>query len=97
MSDASQSYEVVHEVDNNRFAIHVEDETAVLEYKPFKDKVAFNHTGVPPSLEGRGLGSRLVKAGLEWAKGEELRVIPVCPFVISYIDRHPEYAALTKR
>jgi predicted GNAT family acetyltransferase len=97
MSDASQTYEVVHEKDNNRFAIHVEDETAVLEYKLFKDKVAFNHTGVPTSLEGRGIGSRLAKTALEWAQEERLRVIPVCPFVKSYIERHPEYADLTKR
>jgi predicted GNAT family acetyltransferase len=97
MSDASLSYEVVHESDNSRFAVHIEDETAILDYKLFKDKVAYLHTGVPPSLEGRGIGSQLVRAGLDWAREEGLRVIPVCPFVTSYIQRHPEYEELTKR
>jgi predicted GNAT family acetyltransferase len=97
MSDASQTHEFVHESDASRFAVHIEDETAVLEYKLFKDKVAYTHTGVPRSLEGRGIGSRLVRAGLDWAREEGLRVVPVCPFVTSYIQRHPEYAELTKR
>jgi len=97
MSEDSHTYVVVREAENNRFAIHVEDETAVLDYKLFKDKVSYDHTGVPRSLEGKGIGSRLAKAALDWARQEGLRVIPVCPFVKSYIERHPEYADLTKR
>ncbi len=96
MSESAQP-EVVHEPEQNRFAIHAEGGTAVLDYQLFEDKVVYTHTGVPPALEGKGIGSRLVKAGLNWAHGEGLRVVPVCTFVASYIQRHPEYAALTKR
>ena len=89
--------DVVHEPDKNRFAVHAEGGTAVLEYQLFEDKVVCTHTGVPSALEGKGIGSRLVKAGLDWARGEGLRVVPVCTFVAAYIQRHPEYADLTKR
>jgi predicted GNAT family acetyltransferase len=89
--------EVVHEADKSRFAIYAEGGTAVLDYQRFDDKVVYTHTGVPPALEGRGIGSRLVKTGLDWARGEGLRVVPVCTFVAAYIRRHPEYADLAKR
>jgi predicted GNAT family acetyltransferase len=89
--------EVVREPENDRFVIHTEGETAVLDYQLFKDKIVFMHTGVPTTLEGRGIGSRLVKYGLEWARTEGLRVVPVCPFVAAYIQRHREYADLATR
>lgn len=89
--------EVVHEPGENRFAIHLEGGTAVLTYQLFDEKVVYTHTGVPSALEGKGIGGRLVKAGLEWARERGLRVVPVCTFVSGYIQRHPEYADLTKR
>ena len=94
MTDETHA-EVVHEPDNNRFAVHVDGETSVLDYHLSADKVVFTHTGVPTALGGRGIGSRLVKAGLDWAREQGLRVRPLCPFVSSYIQRHPEYADLT--
>ena len=54
-------------------------------------RIAFTHTEVDEALEGRGLGSRLVATALEDARREGLEVVPLCPFVAAYIDRHPEY------
>jgi predicted GNAT family acetyltransferase len=88
--------EVQHETEKNRFAVHVEGETAVLSYERSEDEVVYTHTEVPSALEGKGIGSRLVRAGLDWARAEGLRVVPVCDFVAGYIERHPEYADLTK-
>lgn len=89
--------EVVHETDKNRFAVYVEGETAVLEYRLSNGDVIYTHTGVPPALEGRGIGSRLARAGLDWARAEGLRVVPVCSFMAGYIKRHTEYMDLTER
>ena len=94
MTDETQA-EVAHEPDNNRFAMHIEGETSVLDYHLAGEKIVFTHTGVPPALEGRGIGSRLVKAGFDWARENDLRVRPLCPFVSHYIHRHPEYKDLT--
>ena len=56
--------------------------------------VAFLHTEVDPDTRLRGLGSALVAAALDDARARELRVVPICPFVDAYIQRHPEYAEL---
>jgi len=45
-------------------------------------------------LEGRGIGGRIVKTGLDYARAEGLKVVPQCSFVRGYIERHQEYADL---
>ena len=79
---------------NNRFEIIINSETAVLEYTIRDNSIIFTHTGVPAELEGKGLGSLLVKAGLEYADLHKLKVVPICWFVGKYLDRHPEYSHL---
>lgn len=59
----------------------------VLDYQRQGDAVVFTHTGVPPALQGRGLAAQLVAAGLRWADGQQLRVIPACSYVASYLRR----------
>ena len=53
-----------------------------------------HHTEVPREFEGRGIGSALVKAMLELARAEGLKVKPLCSFVSAYMQRHPEFADL---
>jgi predicted GNAT family acetyltransferase len=45
---------------------------------------------VPRELEGKGVGSRLVREALAQARAASLMVVPQCPFVRAYIDKHPE-------
>jgi len=49
------------------------------------------------SLEGHGYGTALVEAALAHARREHLKVVPTCPFVKAYIERHPDAAALVAR
>jgi predicted GNAT family acetyltransferase len=51
-------------------------------------------TFVPPSGRGKGTGARLVEAALNYARDNNLQVIPSCWYVADYIDAHPEYAPL---
>ena len=83
-------------VERSQFEIQQDGHLARLKYKRSGDVLELIHTEVPPELEGRGLGSRLAKTALEYAAHNSLRVRPTCPFVRSYIDRHQEYAALTR-
>ena len=78
----------------NRFEIVVDGRTAALEYHRGRDFLTLVHTEVPAELEGRGIGGKLAKAGLEFARAENLKVVPSCPFVAAYIKRHPEYLDL---
>ncbi len=85
---------VVHNTAVGRFEIEEGSSIAVLDYSQNGRTITFVHTGVPAELEGRGVGSQLVRAGLEYAAREGLKVVPRCPFVRAYIRRHPEYAGL---
>jgi hypothetical protein len=81
---------VRHDPERRRFEIESEAGTAVLTYGLDGETVVFTHTLVPKALEGQGIGSRMVRAGLDWARANGLKVVPQCPFVAAYIERHPE-------
>ncbi|MBW3534457.1 MAG: N-acetyltransferase [Gemmatimonadetes bacterium] len=68
--------------------------TATLEYRRDGDTLHLTHTEVPREDEGRGEGGRLVEHVLGWARTEGLHVVPDCPFVSSWIRRHPEHLDL---
>ena len=68
-----------------------------LAYQTEPGAVVLLHTDVNPVFEGRGLGSRLVAGAFEDIRARGLSVVPVCPFVSSYLRRHPEDADLVAR
>jgi predicted GNAT family acetyltransferase len=57
-------------------------------------EIAFLHTEIDPAFGGQGLGGRLITFVLDDARKQGLAVIPYCPFVRSYIAKHPEYLDL---
>jgi uncharacterized protein len=76
------------------FALETEGGRAVAAYQREGDRVVFTHTVVPAELEGRGIGSRLVRGALDLVRDQGLKVVPQCAFVRAYIQRHPEYRDL---
>lgn len=87
---------VTHDDDRHRYEIRVDGELAgFADVRRDGDVLVVPHTEIDPAFGGRGLGSALVRGLLDDAKARGLRVDPVCPFVASYLDRHPqEYADL---
>ena len=85
---ASQD-DVIDNREAKRFELHVDGETAVLEYKRADGALTLIHTEVPERLRGHHLGEHLVVAALAAARAEGLRVIPVCPYVRAYLRKHP--------
>jgi predicted GNAT family acetyltransferase len=77
-----------------RFEITVDGHTAFLKYAMEGGRLNLVHTEVPPELGGKGLGGTLAHAALEYARASQLSVVPSCPFVKRYLEKHPEYAAL---
>ena len=65
-----------------------------LAYQTEQGAVVLLHTDVDPVFEGRGFGSRLVAGAFEDIRARRLSVVPICPFVRSYLRRHPEDADL---
>jgi predicted GNAT family acetyltransferase/glutaredoxin len=66
----------------------------LLAYRERRGRIAFTHTQVSPGCEGRGFGSRLAAGALDDARRQGLVVVPICPFISRYIERHPEYQDL---
>ena len=81
--------------DRHRFEIDENGQPAgFVTYRLGEGEITFVHTEIDPAFEGKGLAGQLVKAALDDVRGRRLRVIPECPYVHRYIDRHPEYADL---
>ena len=79
------------------FELDLDGHRAVAAYQREDKTITFTHTQVPKQIEGRGVGSKLVRAALDAARDEGLKVVPQCRFVAAYIERHPEYRDLLAR
>ena len=76
------------------FETSVDGLRAFITYRRFPGRIVFAHTEVPPPLEGKGLASKLAHTALDFARVSHLRVVPLCPYVSSFIRRHSEYRDL---
>jgi predicted GNAT family acetyltransferase len=86
---------VVHNADAHRYEIHVDGATAgFTAYESTSTARSFTHTEIDSAFEGKGLGSVLVRHALDATRADGLAVLPFCPFVRSYIERHAEYRDL---
>lgn len=66
----------------------------LIRYTVEGDTITMVHTEVDPQFEGQGVGADLVKHALDDVRARGERVVPLCPFVAAYIERHPGYADL---
>lgn len=55
------------------------------------DHVIFVHTEIDPAFEGRGLGSALARGALDDVRRQGHPVLPLCPFIAGWIEKHPDY------
>ena len=92
----SETIEVVHQPERARFTIFVDGvEAGHAATRPYGSKaINVHHTEIDDAFGGRGLGSKLVKGTLDQIRDSGLKVVPGCPFVQSYIEKHPEYEDL---
>ena len=65
-----------------------------IDYLSEPGTIVLVHTEIDPALEGQGLGGRLVAGALDDLRARDLKLVPLCPFVRTYLRRHPEYADL---
>jgi predicted GNAT family acetyltransferase len=57
--------------------------------------IVFTHTEVSPAYEGRGVGGALARAVMEDSRHRGRTVVPICPFLAGWLDKHPGYADIT--
>lgn len=86
---------VVHDKQNSSFVLTIENLSAYVSYSLDDRIMDLYITYTPPQLRGKGLAEKLVRAALDYAKENNLRVIPTCSYVRIFIERYPEYKSLT--
>ena len=75
-----------------RYVAVVDGHEAEMTYSRLGDgAIIIDHTGVPDALRGRGVGEALVRRGVEDARAEGRKIVPLCPFAKAQIDRHPDW------
>jgi predicted GNAT family acetyltransferase len=83
--------EVRDNPERTRFEVTVDGHrVGYMRYRRFPDRIDLIHTEILPQHEGKGYGGVLIAAALDQAQEEGLAVIPHCPFVREYIERHPD-------
>jgi predicted GNAT family acetyltransferase len=91
----AERIEVADAPDRDRYELSIDGEVVgFTAYRARPGRIAFIHTEVDESLQGRGLGDRLIRFALEDARERGLVVLPFCPFVKAFIERHREFEAL---
>ncbi|MFZ5720990.1 MAG: GNAT family N-acetyltransferase [Pseudomonadota bacterium] len=84
-------FDVVNNTADHRFEVKLEGEVAFAEYQLVAHGIILPHTVVPEAFEGRGVASALARAALGYAREHDLKVIPTCPFMSAYVQKHPEW------
>jgi hypothetical protein len=75
----------------SRYEARIGDALAgFLDYRLEAGRVVLVHTEVDDEFEGHGIGTRLTEVALDAAADAGLVVVPECPFVRTYLARHPE-------
>jgi predicted GNAT family acetyltransferase len=93
--DGAMEPKVVDNAQSGQFEILVDGLVAgFAEYQRNGSTVVFTHTEIDLQFEGQGLGSILAAAALDAARRQGLSVLPFCPFIRGYIERHPDYLDL---
>lgn len=85
---------VIHEQENERFVTYLYDKEAFVEYNNTEDVLNLYHTYTEPELRGKGLAAQVVRAAIEFAKENNLKVVPTCSYVQAFIKRNDEYKEL---
>ncbi|CAG6392194.1 Pirin domain protein [Actinacidiphila cocklensis] len=65
------------------------------EYRDRGVQRVFFHTDVDAAFAGRGLASVLVQQALSDVRKSGMRIVPVCPYVAKFLQKHDEFADIT--
>ena len=83
---------VTHEAAEHRYVLTVGGEqVGFAAYTDRGGERVFTHTEIDPAQGGKGYGSTLIAGALDQVRDEGLRVVPECPFVAAYVQKHHEF------
>ena len=91
-------YRLIDNDTKHQYEFHIDGLIPKIEYILSRNgEIYLTHTEVPSALEGKGVASQLVLKVLEDIERRDLRLIPLCPFVATYIQKHPEWKRVVIR
>lgn len=91
-------YELIDNREDHQYEFHIGKLVPKIEYiKNKTGEIYLTHTEVPVQLEGKGIGSQLVEKVLKDIEKQELRLVPLCPFVAGYIQKHPDWRRIVMK
>ncbi len=86
--------------DKNRFYVNDEEGYLLAEVTWIEKNGMYyvDHTYVNESLRGQGIAGKLVDVIVDKAKQDDVKIIPVCPYVVRKFDNEPDkYAFIDGR
>jgi predicted GNAT family acetyltransferase len=83
---------MVNNEEKQRFEIALDEEFAFIEYRWHDGNIVLMHTEVPESMRGKGIAQQLAKQAFEYVRDNNLQAVVYCPFLLSYLKKHPEYS-----
>jgi uncharacterized protein len=89
----SDSPQVTDNPAASRFELAEDGQLAYLVYRIRGDRMVVIHTEVPEALGGRGIGGLLISAAVDRAAADGRTIVPLCPFALSWLQRHRDAAA----
>ena len=92
-----EKLEVSHNQADNTFEVWIDGYRSKLDYIQEGKSFVITHVGVYPLHRGQGVAGKIVEAGLEYARQNTLRVIPMCSYAAAYIRRNPQHMELTSQ
>lgn len=94
MKDEYKDLLLVMNEDDHQFEMEVDGGKAIIVYQQNDNIIKLLHTEVPQELEGRGIATAIIEKTLHYIKDNNLHLVPLCPMVVAYIKRHPEWEAI---
>jgi hypothetical protein len=97
---AGGSTTVTDNASRQRFELQLAGGTAFVDYHyrdggdPDGRVRVLTHAEVPVPLRGAGVGAQLVGGALDLMRSRGEKVVPSCPYVARFIQRHAQYADL---
>lgn len=91
--------EITHTSDQNHGSFRVaiaQEVVGELTYFVEEDSTAINlnHAWIDPNHRGQGIGDQLVLRAIDYARDNQFKIKPTCPFVIHFFEKHPEYSEM---
>ncbi len=74
----------------NRYELRTGEHLSVADYQLRGNDLRITHVEVPEALRGKGIAAELMKGVVEDASAKGLNIVPICPYAVTYMQRHPQ-------